>query len=65
MRCQHSDLQTNSELWRLAKAEERKRKEVENVHMLEEELERMRMEVDHQKAEIQVKYRPIVQTIEE
>ncbi|XP_033631651.1 kinesin-like protein FLA10 [Asterias rubens] len=55
MRCQHSDLQTNSELWRLAKAEERKRKEVENVHMLEEELERMRMEVDHQKAEIQLK----------
>ncbi|XP_022091493.1 kinesin-like protein FLA10 [Acanthaster planci] len=55
MRSQHSDLQTNTELWRMAKAEDRKRKEAENVHMLEEELERMRMEVDHQKAEIQLK----------
>ncbi|XP_038055718.1 kinesin-like protein FLA10 [Patiria miniata] len=55
MRSQHSDLQTNTELWRMAKTEERKRKEQENVHMLEDELERMRMEVDHQKAEIQLK----------
>ena len=54
MRNQHADLQTSSELRRLAKTEERKKLEMENAQMLEEELERMRMEVDHHKAEIQV-----------
>ncbi|XP_072040599.1 osmotic avoidance abnormal protein 3-like isoform X1 [Amphiura filiformis] len=55
MRNQHGDLQTSSELRRLAKTEERKKLETENAQMLEEELERMRMEVDHHKAEIQLK----------
>lgn len=55
MRNQHAEVQTSSELRRLAKTEERKRLEAENAQMLEEELERMRMEVDHHKAEIQLK----------
>lgn len=55
MRSQQSDLQHNSELRRLAREEERKKLEAENALMLEDELERMKMEVDHQKAEIQLK----------
>ncbi|XP_072171230.1 kinesin-like protein KIF13A [Diadema setosum] len=55
MRSQHADLHHNSELRRLARAEERKRLEAEHAFTLEEELERMRMEVDHHKAEIQLK----------
>ncbi|PIK49831.1 putative kinesin-like protein FLA10 [Apostichopus japonicus] len=55
MRSQQSDLQHNSELRALARAEERKKLEAENALMLEDELERMKMEVDHQKAEIQLK----------
>ncbi|XP_054755999.1 kinesin-2b-like [Lytechinus pictus] len=55
MRSQHADLHHNSELRRLARAEERKRMEAEHALSLEEELERMRMEVDHQKAEIQLR----------
>lgn len=56
MRSQHADLHHNSDLRRLARAEERKRMEAEHALSLEEELERMRMEIDHQKAEIQVQF---------
>ena len=63
MRSQHADLHHNSDLRRLARAEERKRMEAEHALSLEEELERMRMEIDHQKAEIQVQFIPSFITV--
>ncbi|XP_033124252.1 kinesin-like protein KIF3B [Anneissia japonica] len=55
LRAQNRDLQSNPKMRAMVMEEERKRLEIENAALLKEELERMKLEVDQQRAEIQMK----------
>ncbi|XP_071951245.1 uncharacterized protein [Antedon mediterranea] len=55
LRAQNRDLQSNPKMRAMVMEEERKRLEIENTALLKEELERMKLEVDQQRAEIQMK----------
>ncbi|CAH1778263.1 unnamed protein product, partial [Owenia fusiformis] len=54
-RSQTTALKGNAELRYMVEAEERKKTEHENKLMVAEEMERMKMELEHEKAEIQLK----------
>ncbi|XP_070553621.1 kinesin-like protein klp-20 [Ptychodera flava] len=55
VRSENADLRNNAELRRMIEEEERKKLERENAAMLAEELDRMKMEIEHEKAELQLK----------
>ncbi|XP_002734593.1 uncharacterized protein LOC100366509, partial [Saccoglossus kowalevskii] len=55
VRSENADLRNNSELRRKIEKEERQKQERENAAMLAEELDRMKIEIEHEKAQLQLK----------